>query len=134
MEHSPVTKESSPAPSTATKGLKSVIAKARRSRKDDSSIATGTDETIDDNERNSIDSLVRNSTRSSMDDGQSGGSSKMAKLIPKRIKKRMEQKEEAERQLQAEEEDARGPQLGGFHCHLGRKTRPFNEDESQHYG
>ncbi len=108
MDPHPAAKEPSPAPSTTSKGLKGVIAKARRSRKDDSSITTGADDTNDDNERNSIDSLVRNSTRSSIDDGQSGASSKMSKLIPKRIKKRMEQKEEAERQQQAGDEDARG--------------------------
>ena len=108
MDRSPAAKEPSPAPSTSTKGLKSVLAKARRSRKDDSSVAPGTDGASDDDERNSIDSLVRNSTRSSIDGGSSIGGSKISKLIPKRIKKKIEQKEEAERQLQVQEEDSRG--------------------------
>ena len=109
MEQSSVAKEPSPAPSTASKGLKGVMAKARRGRKDDSSTATGTDDSGEGiGQRDSVDSLVRNSTRTSIDEGQPSGSSKMSKLIPKRIKRKMEQKEEAERQLQAEEEDARG--------------------------
>lgn len=110
MEHSPA-KESSPAPSTTTKGFKSVMAKARLGRKDDSSMASlpDADDGSDHNgQRNSLDSLTKYGTRSTIDDGQPGGGSKMSKLIPKRIKKKIEQGKEAERQLQAEEEDPRG--------------------------
>ena len=109
MEPSTAAKEPSPAPSTASRGFKGVMAKARRNRKDDASSATGLDDSGDGNgQRNSVDALVRNSTRSSIDDGLPSGSTKMSKLIPRRIKKKMEQREEAERQVQAEEEDARG--------------------------
>lgn len=110
MEHSPA-KDPSPAPATTSKGFKSVMAKARIGRKDDSSRGSVPD--ADDSsdrtaQRNSLDSLSKNGTRTSLDENQPSGGSKISKLIPKRIKKKLEQREEAERQLQAEEEDARG--------------------------
>lgn len=110
MEPSPA-KEPSPAPPTASRGFKSVINKARLGRKDDPSIMspTGTDDSGEHNgHRSSLDSLFRNSTRSSIDEVQPSGGSKISKLLPKRIKKKLEQRDEAERQVHAEEELGRG--------------------------
>lgn len=104
-------KEPSPAPSTASKSFKNVMAKARLGRKEDSAIGPTPDP--DDSsersgQRNSLDSLARDGTRGSLDEGQPSGGSKMSKLIPKRMKKRLGTREEAERQLQLEEEESRG--------------------------
>ena len=111
MDQSPV-KDTSPAPSTASKGLKGVMAKARLGRKEDASTVsmTGTEDSGERNGlRNSVDSLIRNSTRSSTDEGQPSGTAKLkSKLIPKRIKRKLEEKDQVEKQLQADEEDARG--------------------------
>ena len=97
-------------PSPTARGFKGVIAKARLNKKDDSSVASIV--SADDlNEgggiRASIDSLRRDSTKSSLDDGLPSGPSSMSKLIPGRVKKKRRQREEAERQLQLEE-SARG--------------------------
>lgn len=96
----------SPAPSPNLKGFKAVVAKAKL-RKDDSS--PNSPAATDDSSgrtgiRNSIDSLVRNSTRSSVDDGLPSGPSNMSKLIPGRVKKKKRQREEAERQQRIGEE------------------------------
>ena len=133
-------KEPSPAPSTAPKGFKSVMAKARLGRKDDSAVASLPD--ADDSsdrtgQRSSFDSLTKNGRRTSLDESQTSGSSKISKLIPKRIKKKMEQKEEAERQLQAEEEEARGRSVedsaataaGGSHLSAQRSGSTLADDE-----
>ncbi|KAL8772745.1 MAG: hypothetical protein Q9209_002090 [Squamulea sp. 1 TL-2023] len=111
MDHE--AKEVSPEPST--RGLKSVLSKARRGGKSNASkvSVTGTDSL-----RSSIDSSqdkIHVSRGSSLDDGLStNNSASISKLIPNRIhKKRLERKaakqvaqEQAE--LEAQDEDGRG--------------------------
>ena len=103
-----------PSPTPSSKGFKSVIAKAKLISRDDSPsvVLPDTEDGVERNGmRNSIDSLVRRSTRSSVDDGLPAGPSNMSKLIPGRVKKKKKIREEAERLLR-EEEKARGRSQG----------------------
>lgn len=109
MEASPVL-EPSPSPSQEPKGLKGVLAKAKFKKDDASSVSiAATDDSGERNSgiRNSIDSLMRNSARSSVDDGLPSGPSAISKLIPGRAKKKRRKLEEAEKRQQ-EDEDLRG--------------------------
>ena len=105
-------KELSPAPSTAPKGFKTALSKARINRKNDQS--TDSLNEADDGERGgirqSVDSLrdrARISRGGSVDDGLPAGPSNLSKLIPGRVKKKKKLREEAE-QAQKEAEDGRG--------------------------
>ena len=100
-------KDLSPAPSASgapSKGIKSVLAKARLGRKENPSTASlnGSDESEISGLRNSVDG-----GRSSVDDGLPAGPSGLSKLIPGRIKKKRRKREEAE-QLQQELVEGRG--------------------------
>ena len=100
------TTDAVPSPTLSAIGLKSVIAKAKINRKDEASpnSPASLQESKERNGgRNSIDSLVRNSTRSSVSDGLPPGPSSMSKLIPGRAKMKRRKREEAERILQLEE-------------------------------
>ena len=109
----PASKEASPAPSE--RGLKGMLAKARRSRKDNSSTTSvnGTDNSSEiHGVRNSVDSLLDKalpSRHSSLDDGKSTAGDKLAKLVPSRIKKKRRERKEAEQQ---QYEEDRGRSLG----------------------
>ena len=107
-------KDLSPAPSASgapSKGLKSVLAKARLGRKENPSTASlnGSDESEIGGLRNSVDSVdkTRDGGRSSVDDGLPAGPSGLSKLIPGRVKKKRRKREEAE-QLQQELTEGRG--------------------------
>ena len=109
----PIPKEASPAPSE--RGLKGVLAKARRSRKDNSSTTSinGTDNSNDGHGiRDSVDSLLDKalpSRHSSIDDdGRSTAADKLSKLVPHRIRK-MRERKEAEQQ---EGDEERGRSIG----------------------
>ena len=112
-----LTKEVSPAPSKSTKGLKSVLNKARLARRDDPSTASttsfnGTEEGSERGGgiRNSVDSLLdraRESRGNSIDDGLPSGPSNLSKLVPGRVKKKRRKRAEAE-QLQQELAEERG--------------------------
>ena len=113
MEQS-ASKEASPAPSE--RGLKGVLAKARRSRQDNSSTTSisGTDNGSDGHGiRNSVDSLLDKALpirHSSVDDDEkSTAADKLSKLIPARIKKKRRERKEVERQQDDEE---RGRSIG----------------------
>ncbi len=103
----PVSKEASPA--SSERGLKGVLAKARRSRKDNSSTPSvnGTDNSSEGQGiRNSVDSLLDKalpSRHSSIDDEKSSAGDKLSKLIPARIQKKRRERKEAEQQQQYEE-------------------------------
>lgn len=117
----PGSKESSPAPSE--RGLKGVIAKAKRSRKDNPSTTSvnGTDNGTDNGSeghslRNSVDSLVDKalSTRhSSVDDSKSTAGDKLSKLVPARIQKKRRERKEAVQQQYEEERGRRSGDQGG---------------------
>ena len=113
----PGSKEASPAPSE--RGLKGVIAKAKRSRKDNSSItsANGTDNGSEGHGiRNSVDSLLDKalSTRhSSVDDSKLTASDKLSKFVPARIQKKMRERKDAEQQQYEEERGRRIGYQGG---------------------
>ena len=115
----PASKEVSPAPSE--RGLKGVLAKAkaRRSRKDNSS-TTSVNATDDHSEghgiRNSVDSLLDkalSSRHSSLDDGKPTAGDKLSKLVPARIKNKRRERKEAEQQEQDEERGRRIGDHGG---------------------
>ena len=126
----PASTEASPAPSE--RGLKGVLAKARRSRKDNSSTTSvnGTDNGSDSHGiRNSVDSLLDKalpSRHSSIDDdGKSTAADKLSKLVPNRIKKKRMERKEAEQQ----DERVRGRRIGNqggasadHECHSGQQS------------
>lgn len=108
----PASKEPSPAPSE--RGLKGVLAKARRSRMDNSSTPSvnGTDNSSEGRGiRTSVDSLQDKTLPSrlpSSDDGKPTASDKLSKLVPARIKKKRRERKEAEQQ----QEEVRGRSIG----------------------
>ena len=114
----------SPAPSG--RGLKGVLAKARRAGKDTSSTTSvnGTDNSSDSHRlRSSIDSTrdrARTSRESSIDDGTTTASNtrKLSKLIPGRIKQKLKKKGGAEREGELEEQEEEEDQDDG----RGRRT------------
>lgn len=110
-------KETSPAPSS--KGLKSVLTKARRGLKDNSSTLSvnGTDTSSNSHGglRSSIDSTVeklkpRTSADTSQNEGDKSGSSGIAKLISSRSRKKRKKARAAAEQDQ--EEATRGCSIG----------------------
>jgi len=112
----PVTKETSPAPSS--KGLKGVLAKARRGLKDNSSTlsvnSTDNSSSSHGGIRSSIDSKVeklksRATGESSHNDGDNPGSGGIAKLLPRRSRKKRRAREAPE---QDQEEAIRGRSIG----------------------
>ncbi len=108
----PASEEASPAPSE--RGLKGVLAKARRSRMDNSSTPSvnGTDNSSEGHGiRNSVDSLLDKALPSrhpSIDGGKPTASDKLSKLVPARIKKKRRERKEAEQQ----QEEVRGRIIG----------------------
>lgn len=120
MEQS-ASKEASPAPSE--RGLKGVLAKARRSRMDNSSTPSvnGTDNSSEGRGiRNSIDSLLDKALPSrhpSVDDGKPTAGDKLSKLVPARIKKKRRERKEAEEQQEQERGRSIGSQGGASADH-----------------
>lgn len=119
-----VTQETSPAP--LSKGLKSVLRKARHGRKDNASTLSvnGTDNSSSSHVgiRSSIDSTVEKlkshvTEDSGHNDGDDSGTGRISKLIPGRIRKKRRKAREAAEQEQ--EEANRGRSIGG---------RPINGD------
>lgn len=108
--------EVSPPPSG--RGLKSVLAKARRGGKDSSSTPSnnGTDNSSEGHGiRSSIESIrerARTSRESSIDDGMvtTSKSHPLSKLIPGRIKKRLKKYGGTEREEESEEQGEEGDQ------------------------
>ena len=102
-------KEASQSPA-GTNRLKSVLSKARRTKKENNASTVSIAVTEDSSEgpgsgaRNSIDSLVA-SRQSSLDDGTS---TKFAKLIPGRVKRKRRKQEAAEAAERQQQEDELG--------------------------
>lgn len=124
-------KESSQSPSGNR--LRSVLSKARRSKRDDNNDSTisvvvteGSSEGNTRSLRDSIDSL-RASRQSSLDDGSGGA--KLKKLIPGRAKRKRRKQEAAERQ-QAEEEEARGRDANDQTATAALRPAPANRSRS----
>ena len=109
-------KEVSPAPST--RGLKSVLSKARRGSKKNGSKVSVNAPDNSDSVRSSIDSSrdkIRLSRGSSLDDGLStNNTGSISKLIPNRIQKKRQERKAAQQAAQEQEdlvardEDGRG--------------------------
>ena len=123
-----VTQETSPARSS--KGLKSVLRKARPGRKDNGSTLSviGTDNSSSSRGgiRSSIDSTVEKlkshgTDDSNHNDGDDSGTGRISKLIPARIRKKRRKAREATGQEQ--EEANRGRSIG---------DRPVKGDASDH--
>lgn len=125
----PASKEASPAPSE--RGLKGVLAKARRSRNDNSSTTSvngGDNSSEGHGIRNSVDSLLEKALpprNSSVDDGKPTAGDKLSKLVPARIKKKRRERKEAEQQQEEERGRSIGDQggiIGDHHPQSGQQS------------
>ncbi|KAL8954621.1 MAG: hypothetical protein Q9193_007167, partial [Seirophora villosa] len=111
-------KEASPEPSSH--GLKSILTKARRGGKNTSVVSINDNESDTHAIRSSIDSSLRVSGGSSLDDARSINSSNgISKLMPNRIQKKRRERKAAKQAAKEEEnddtreDDGRGRSISG---------------------
>ncbi|KAI4187742.1 MAG: hypothetical protein LQ348_004025 [Seirophora lacunosa] len=111
-------KEASPEPSS--RGLKSILTKARRRGKNTSVVSINDNDSDTHPIRSSIDSSLRVSRGSSLDDARSINSSNgISKLMPNRIQKKRRERKAAKQAAKeeenddAQEDDGRGRSISG---------------------
>ena len=128
--------ETSPPPSA--RGLKGVLAKARRNLKDNSSTTSVNGPDGSGGLRSSIDSTAeklraRSGGDNGRDDGENPGSAGLSALIPGRIKKRRKRRQEEAARERDEWEKPRGRSMGDADMMatngLDRSSDIFDDDD-----